>query len=71
MTFLETQKNNLENEERYYLERLKIYFEERNKEAFYEYYDKIESKMQNFSDAYNYEISAMVVGLEEQVENEV
>ena len=71
LTFLETQKNNLENEERYYLERLKIYFEERNKEAFYEYYDKIESKMQNFSDAYNYEISAMVVGLEEQVENEV
>lgn len=70
LEFLENQRSNMD-ADRYHLERLGVYFVQRDKEAFYAYYDEIETTIQHFNDTANRRISEMVVALEDQIQQKV
>lgn len=60
---LETARNVVIDDDRYYFERLQFYFQKKDEDEFYAFYDEIEYAIQHFPEDWNRQISEMVIEL--------
>ena len=60
---LESARNKAIDDDRYYFERLRCYFENKDEDGFYAFYDEVEYTIQRFPEDWNRKISEMVIQL--------